>query len=187
MSSPEITLLLSELSRGRRDALDRLLPLIYDELRALAHHRLAGQAPGRTLTTTSLVHEAYLKLFDQTALVWNDRRHFFAVAAKAMRQIVIDHARRRSARKRGGGVPAVELDPQVVGGPEPVPDVLALDDALRRLEELDPRLGRVVELRFFTGLTVEETADVLRLGVRTVKRDWRKARAFLFDCLGPAA
>jgi len=180
MAPEDITQLLIQLRDGHRRAQESLLPLVYDQLRAMAHRRLWGGGPGRTLDTTELVHEAYLKLFDQTRLSVADRRHFFAVAAMAMRQIVVDHARRRRSLKRGGDFKRLEL----ASGDLPVDDraaeIVSLDEALRRLAEVDDRLARVVELRFFGGLSVEETAEVLEVNARTVKRDWRKARALLF-------
>jgi RNA polymerase sigma factor (TIGR02999 family) len=186
MSGGEITRLLGELRAGRREALDDLLPLVYAELRDLARRRL-GCAPGvATLSATEIVHETYLRLADRPGLALEDRRHFFAVAAIAMRQILVDRARRRRARKRGGGQRPLDLDQVQAGAEDPVELVLSLDQALRRLAEVDERLARVVELRFFGGLSVEEAAEVLEVDPRTVKRDWRKARALLLDSLGGA-
>lgn len=178
----EITQLLVELRDGHTQARDRLLPLVYEELRAMAHWRLA---PGgqRSLDTTELVHEAYLKLFDRTVLTVQDRRHFFAVAAMAMRQIVVDHAKRRQRLKHGGGMKRVDLDSKDLAVEDRIEEILSLNDALRRLSEMDARLGQVVELRFFGGLSVEEAAEVLGVDPRTVKRDWRKARALLYNML----
>jgi RNA polymerase sigma factor (TIGR02999 family) len=185
----EVTRLLAELRTGDRTALDRLFPLIYDELHGRAHHQLARHRPGDTLSTTALVHEAYLKLTDSAGQSYNDRIHFFAVASRAMRQILVDHARRKLAEKRGGGLRPVSLDPADLASPDRAEELLALDEALGELAALDERLARTVELRFFGGLSVEETADVLGTSPRTVKRDWRKARAFLYDAvrrsLGP--
>jgi len=169
---------------GDRAALNELLPLVYHELRGMARRALGPSGRDVTLDTTALVHEAFLRLHGQDSLTLQDRRHFYSVAALAMRQIVIDHARRRAARKRGGGSRRVDLedaDLRVEGRAE---ELLALDDALSRLSELDGRMGRVVELRFFGGLSVEETAQVLDIDPRTVKRDWRKARAILHAALG---
>ena len=178
----EITLLLAELRDGEKRALDRLFPLVYDELHARAARERRRQSPGETLSTTVLVHEVYLKFADAAVLEVEDRRHFFALAARAMRQIVLDHARRRLARKRGAGLRLVTLDPADPAGAaaavDPA-DLLALDQALTCLAELDERLARMVELRFFAGLSVEETAELMEVSPRTVKRDWRKARAFL--------
>jgi len=177
-----VTQLLRDLREGQRDAQDGLLALVYDELRALAHRQLTtGQRP--TLTTTVVVHEAYLKLFDQTRLVWDDRRHFFAVAALAMRQIIVDHARHKRAAKRGRGQEPLDIDVHEVPVEDRADDILALDEALTHLASIDERLAHVVELRYFGGLTVDETAEVLEVDARTVSRDWRKARALLHASL----
>jgi RNA polymerase sigma factor (TIGR02999 family) len=182
----DITELLVALREGRRDAQDQLLPLVYDELRSLAARRLGRAGADRTLGPTALLHETYLRLFDQTRVELNDRRHFFAVAAIAMRQILVDHARRRLALKRGGDQVRVPLDDRDHATDERLEEILSLDEALVRLKEMDERLARVVELRYFAGLTVDETADVLGVTGRTIKRDWRKARAVLYDMLhGP--
>jgi RNA polymerase sigma factor (TIGR02999 family) len=183
-TSQEITRLLHSYGEGNREAFDRLVELVYGELRAMAHNALGPWTGDSTLGTTALVHEAYLKLRQPGGLEWNDRRHFFAVAARAMRQIVIDQARRQSARKRGGDFQRVELDAAELPLHDSPERILALDEALSRLSGLDERLGRVVELRYFGGLSVEETAEVLDVDPRTVKRDWRKARAILFAALG---
>jgi RNA polymerase sigma factor (TIGR02999 family) len=185
-NSGDVTRLLLEIRDGRGDALQELFPLVYEELRRIAHHRRPS-GPGATVSTTELVHEVYLRLFDQTRLEFNDRPHFFAVAAMAMRQIVVDRARRRAALKRGGGAARVDLDAAGLSVHDGVEDILSLDEALRRLEGVDPRLARVVELRFFGGLSVEETAEVVGKDPRTVKRDWRKARALLFTMLSDGA
>jgi RNA polymerase sigma factor (TIGR02999 family) len=179
----EITKLLRSIREGDRQALDRLFPIVYDELRAAAHRQLARGRPGDTLQTTALVHEAFLKLAGTVAADWSDRRHFFAVASRAMRQIIVDYARARTAQKRGGSAPNVELDEARVAIGERAEGLVALDAALERLETLSERSARVVELRFFGGLSVEETAEAMELSERTVKREWRKARAFLFDAL----
>jgi RNA polymerase sigma factor (TIGR02999 family) len=184
VSPDDITQLLVSLREGRREALNDLFPLVYEELRLLARRRLPSGTV-QTLGTTALVHEAYLKLFDHTRLTVHDRKHFFALAAKAMRQIVIDHARRKSALKRGGDLRRLDLEDSEIAMDDRAPDLLALDEALSHLAHLDERLARVVELRFFGGLTVEETADVLAIDARTVKRDWRKARAVLHRELEP--
>jgi RNA polymerase sigma factor (TIGR02999 family) len=183
----EVTRLLERLREGDAEALDRVLPLVYEELRAIAHRQLARGRPGQTLDTTALVHEAYLKLVDAKGGGWNDRRHFFAVAATAMRQIVVDRARRRNALKRGGGAEPSLLDESRLGMDTRATEILALDQALGRLSRLDERLTRLVELRFFAGLTVEETAGVLDISERTVKRDWQKARALLHGFMSPPA
>lgn len=178
----EITALLTALRDGDRGALDRLFPLVYRELHDRAHRQLARHRPGETLSTTALVHEAYLKLTDSAHQSYQDRVHFFAVASRAMRQILVDYARRTTAAKRGGGHP-VSLDPDAIANPGRAEELLALDEALTQLEKLDGRLARIVELRFFGGLSVEETSDVLEISPRTVKRDWRKARAFLYQAI----
>lgn len=187
MAAQEITRLLLSLREGNRDAYHELLPVVYRELRELARRALGRQSRDFTLGTTALVHEAYLRLHDRGPLTVEDRRHFYAVAAIAMRQIVVDHARRRRTLKRGGAMQRVDLEAARVSAHDAAEDLLALDEALSRLQRLDERLGRVVELRFFGGLSVEETADVLEIDPRTVKRDWRKARAILYASLaGPA-
>ena len=177
--SVDITRLLGEWRAGDREAANRLFPLVYRELQALAHRQLARHVPGDSLVTTALVHEAYLKLVDRRRASFNDRGHFFAVAARAMRQILVDQARKRSSQKRGGGLHRIDLDEQKVPLAERAAEVVALDEALTRLEVIEPRLGRVVELRYFGGLSVEETAEALDLSPPTVKRDWRKARLLL--------
>ncbi|HVS02415.1 MAG TPA: ECF-type sigma factor [Thermoanaerobaculia bacterium] len=179
MGSPgEVTRLLQAHQAGDVGALDRLVPLVYDDLRRLARRQLAGHRRGH-LDTTALVHEVYLKLVDQTRIPGESRRHFLAVAARAMRQVVVDFARRRQARKRGGEQVHLTLDAATVAVEEEAEMLLALDEALRRLGELDPRLIRVVECRFFAGLSEEETAGALALSTRTVQRDWTRARAWL--------
>jgi RNA polymerase sigma factor (TIGR02999 family) len=179
----EVTELLRRLRNGDPEALSLIVPLVYGELRELARRQLAGRRPGRTLNTTALVHEAYLKLVDVDRLDWADRRHFLAVAATAMRQIIVDHARRRCAQKRGGGVEPSLLAEGRLGMDTQATEILAIDQALGKLSRLDERLTRTVELRFFAGLTVEETARVLGSSERTVKRDWQKARALLHGFL----
>ena len=184
MPTPDITQLLISLRGGRREALNELFPLVYDELRVIARRRLSGQRGDRTLSTTALVHEAYLKLTDQTRLSLSDRKHFYAVAAMAMRQIVVDHARRSQAQKRGAGRRRVDIESAVLSVDDRADEIVAIDEALQRLSRVDDRMARVVELRFFGGLTVEETAEALEVDPRTIKRDWRKARALLYLELG---
>ncbi len=183
MAAADITRQLVALRGGDRGALDGLLPAVYDSLKAMAHRRLGLRASDRTLDTTSLVHEAFLKLFDQTQVELQDRRHFFAVASIAMRQIVIDNARRHAAAKRGGGAPHLPLDDAAIAVDRDAELLVSLDEALSRLSRVNERSARVVELRWFAGLSVEETAEVLEVDPRTVKRDWRKARALLHEAL----
>ena len=178
-SEPDITGLLLAWRAGDRGALDRLFPLVYDALRGIAHRQLRGEHPDRTLGTTALVHEVYLKLVDQTRVQWTDRGHFFAVAARAMRRILVDQARRRGALKRGGASRPVSLTDVPVAVEERAETLIALDEALSELSELDERLSRVVECRFFGGLTEEETAEALGVTGRTVRRDWTKAKGWL--------
>ena len=178
----EITVLLAALRNGDLAAMDRLFPLVYREFRDRAHRQIARRRPGETLSTTALVHEAYLKLSGSGNHSYQDRIHFFAVASRAMRQILVDYARRSTAEKRGKGR-AVTLEPEVVANPDRAEELVALDEGLECLEQLDPRLLRTVELRFFGGLSVEETADALGVSPRTVKRDWQRARAFLYDAV----
>jgi RNA polymerase sigma factor (TIGR02999 family) len=185
-AATEVTELLVALSAGDRGAMDRLFPLVYRELQACAHRQLARRSSGETLNTTALVHETYLKLTANDRQTYTDRVHFFAVAAGAMRQILVDYARRAAAGKRGGGMREVSLDLAKVGAAGRADELIALDEALTELAAADARLARTVELRFFGGLSVEETADVLGTSPRTVKRDWRKARAYLYDALRSA-
>ena len=180
MRPAEVTALLERWSAGDRAALDELMPIVWGELRRIARRRLARERAGHTLQTTALVNEAYLRLVDQDRVRWQNRAHFFGVAARMMRRILVDHARARAASKRGSGVVAVPLEQARPPAPVSGVDVLGLDAALLRLSALDPRQGQVVELRFFGGLTVEEVAEVLGIAPITVKRDWRMARAWLF-------
>jgi len=178
-SQHEITQLLRAWSEGREEARERLMPIVYDELHRLARVHMGRERPGHTLQTTALVHEAYLRLIDASVENWNGRVHFFAVCAQMMRRILVDWARSRQSLKRGGNLRPVELDDALVVSPQPEVDLVGLDDALRALETVDPRKCRVVELRFFGGLSVEETATVLAVSVETVMRDWRLARSWL--------
>ncbi|HVS65283.1 MAG TPA: sigma-70 family RNA polymerase sigma factor [Thermoanaerobaculia bacterium] len=175
----EITDLLIAIREGDSSATSRLMPLVYDELHAMARRQLRRYRPGQTLNTTALVHEAYLKLVEPARANWNDRSHFLAIAATAMRYIVVDYARRRSAQKRGGDAHHTSLDAAELGIEGSVVETLALDQAIERLAAVSGRLARLVELLFFGGLTEEEAAGVLGISERTVRRDWRKARAFL--------
>jgi RNA polymerase sigma factor (TIGR02999 family) len=178
-SVDDATKLLDAIGRGDADAGARLLPLVYEELRALAASYFRRQPDNHTLQPTALVHEAYLKLVNQTAAHWNDRAHFFAVAAKAMRHILVNHAHARNAEKRGGGATRIVLGDDLAPTPERDFDAIALDEALNRLAALDERKARVVELRFFSGLSVDEVAHVLSVSKTTVEADWRLARAWL--------
>jgi len=175
----ETTELLRAWAGGDKGALERLTPRVYNELRRIAGHCMQNERPGRTIQTTALVHEAYLKLIDIANVGWQHRAHFFALSAQIMRRILLDRARRRVAAKRGGATPRVNLDevPDVSSGR--ARELIALDDALNELAEIDPRKARVIELRFFGGLSVEETAEVLEVSPDTVLRDWRLARARL--------
>lgn len=175
----EMTQLLVDWSNGDQSALDRLLPLVHAELRKLAHHYMSRERPGHTLQTTALVNEAYLRLVDQRDVRWENRAHFFGIAARSMRQILVEYARQRRARKRGGDAQRVELDEAALLSDEPNTDLVALDEALRELAEVDERKSRVVELRFFGGLNVEEVAEVLGVHANTVVRDWDMAKAWL--------
>jgi len=188
---PPITELLRDWRLGSQQALDRLMPVVYRALRMIASRHLAHERRDSTLATTALVHEAYVRLVDQREVDWQNRAHFFAIAARVMRRIVVDEARRRRRAKRGRG--AVPLDLESVAelshadGGVPLPDVLALDRALAALEAMDPQQGRIVELKFFGGLTVEEIAAVMNTSTRTVKRDWAVARAWLYRALHEGA
>jgi RNA polymerase sigma factor (TIGR02999 family) len=175
----DVTGLLLAWRSGDGDALNRLLPLVYEELRRIAHRQLGRERPGHTLETTGLAHEAYLKLIDQRRVQWADRAHFFAMAARVMRQVLVDQARRRGALKRGATPVRVSLSDVPLTIDERAETLLALDEALTELAAVDDRLGRVVECRFFAGLTEEETAEALGVTSRTVRRDWTKAKGWL--------
>jgi RNA polymerase sigma factor (TIGR02999 family) len=179
----QVTRLLASVREGNRQAIDHVFDLVYAELHSAARRQLARARPGQTLETTVLVHEAYLKLVDSAHAHWTDRGHFFAVAAKAMRQIIIDYARWTTRQKRGGDVQKVSLDGIDLAGEDRASELVALDAALTRLESFSERLARIVELRFFAGLSIEETADALQLPPHQIKREWRKARAFLFQAI----
>ena len=182
MESPsphEVTGLLLDWSNGNKEALDKLTPLVYEELRRLARHYMRREKPGQTLQTTALVNEAYLRLVDQKTVHWRDRAHFFAVSAQIMRHILIDHARRRHYAKRGGSAQRIPLDEVAVMSTERAADLITLDEALTDLSRTYPRKGKVVELRYFGGLTIEETAEVLKVAPITVRREWNSAKAWL--------
>lgn len=178
-SPQEITELLLSWSNGDQAALDQLMPLVYPELKRLARLYMGRENPGHTLQASALINEAYLRLVDRQNVQWQDRAHFFAAAAQLMRHILIDHARRQRYGKHGGRAPHFPLDDVAVVSQEPADGLVALDEALTSLATVDPRKSQIVELRFFGGLTVEETAEVLKLSTVTVKREWRSAKAWL--------
>lgn len=175
----EITRLLIAHGDGDRQAFEELVPLVYEDLRRVARRQLGRHRAQGTLNTTALVHEAYLKMVDQTRVEINDRNHFFAIAARAMRQIIIDYARKRSAQKRGGGKRPISLDKVQIAVTEQAEMMLAIDSALKKLSTLNERLTRVFECRYFAGLSEQETADALAMSLRTVQRDWMKGKAWL--------
>jgi RNA polymerase sigma factor (TIGR02999 family) len=175
----QITQLLQDWRGGDRKALDALLPLVYKELRRLAHHQLRSERSDHTLQSAALVHEAYLRLAGMNSPLWESRTHFFAIAGQLMRQILVDYARRHGAAKRGGSVCKLSLEEATPTPRRAAVDIVALDDALRALTRIDPRQSRVVELRFFAGLSLEEISDALEIAPATVQRDWTAARAWL--------
>jgi RNA polymerase sigma factor (TIGR02999 family) len=179
-SPPEVTQLLVDWSNGNKAALDQLMPLVYKELRRLASQYLRRERHNHTLQSAALVNEAYLRLVDYSNLRWQDRAQFFGLAAQLMRRILIDHARSHHYAKRGGGAQRVSLDEAAILSQERASDLVALDDALTSLAAVDPRKSQVVELRFFGGLNIEETAEVLKLSSMTVQREWRWAKAYLY-------
>jgi len=181
-----ITELLIGWNQGDKGALDRLMPLVYDELRNVARHRLAAEDSRQTLESAALVNETYLRLVDQERVEWRNRAHFFAISARMMRRILVDHARQRRAAKRGGDMPRLSLDQSLGLLERKDLDVVALDEALGNLSKLDPQQARVIELRFFGGLTIEETSEALHISPATVTRDWVTAKAWLFDQLNRA-
>jgi RNA polymerase sigma factor (TIGR02999 family) len=176
----DITDLLNTLGNGGRAAVDRLYPMLYKELRTIAHRQRRGQRPDHTLNTTGLVHEAYVKLIGLDRMSWQNRGHFLAVAAQAMRRVLVDYAVAARAQKRGGRLQRVSLDDAMLRAERPLEQLIAVDDLLHRLEILNPRLTRVVECRFFSGMSIEETASALQSSPATVKRDWALARAWLY-------
>lgn len=183
-NAENITVVLRAVAEGDREASAKLLPLVYEELRKLAAVRMKQLPPGQTLQPTALVHEAYLKVAGRADDGWDGRHHFFAAAARAMRDIVVDHARRKGAVKRGGDRRRVDLEHVDAEAKRPGEDVLALDEAIKRLEADDPRKGQIVNLRYFAGMTVEETAAALAVSVGTVEREWRYIKAWLVTELG---
>ena len=179
LSSNEVTGLLRAWGRGDEEAMQKLMPLVYDQLHAAARHYMAGERAGHTLQTTALIHETYLRLVDIRHVEWQDRAHFLAVCARLMRRILIDFARSRGYQKRGGAAPHVNFDEQLVVSAGPDFNLVALDDALNRLAQVDERKSKVVELRFFGGLDVKETAEVMKVSADTVMRDWKLAKVWL--------
>ena len=179
-TSPDVTQLLLAWSDGDREALERLTPLVYRELKKIAESYLRRERAGHSLQPTALAHEAYLKLIDQQNVRWQNRAHFYGIAAQAMRRILVDHARARLTEKRGCGDAVVSLDEAVDVSDERADQLVALDDALKRFAHLDPQKSRVVELRYFGGMTLEETAEVLEISRATVIREWRMAKAWLY-------
>ncbi len=179
-ASPDVTQLLLNWSKGDQAALEELMPLVYGELRRLASAYLRRERPNHTLQSTALVHEAFMRLVNQQEVHWQSRAHFFAIAAQMIRRILVDHARSQRAEKRGSGAVKLELDAALAIPLKTDVDLVLLNDALDRLAEMDPRQSRLVELRFFTGLSIEETAQVMQLSAATIKREWNAARAWLF-------
>jgi RNA polymerase sigma-70 factor, ECF subfamily len=178
--NPDVTLLLSALTRGDEGAASKLIPAVYDELRRLAGSYMRRERVDHTLQATALVHEAYLKLIEQRSVNWQSRAHFFGVAAQLMRRILIDHARGHSRQKRGGDEQKISLDEALVFSEQQADELLAVDDSLNQLAKIDPRQAKIVEMRFFGGLSVEEAAEVLGVSPKTVKRDWSVAKAWLY-------
>jgi RNA polymerase sigma factor (TIGR02999 family) len=176
----EVTQLLAAWRDGDQQALDKLMPLVYDELRRLAHRYMKRQSDGQTLQTTAVVHEAYLRLAGRDEVHWQNRAHFFAVCAQVMRNLLVDRARARQTEKRGGGINQVEVDAGGIAAPTQRDEILDLHEALEKLNQIDPRKSRIVEMRYFGGMSVEETAAVLELSPITIKREWLKARAWLY-------
>src|SRR5438874_4548704 len=179
-STHDVTELLIEWSNGDKAALDKLMPLIHEELRRLAHHYISHERPGHTLQTTALVNEAYLRLVNRKGVHWQNRAHFFAIAATLMRSLLVDHARSHAYAKRGGDARKITIDEAMIVSQERAAEVVALDDVLKQLANFDPQQSRIVELRFFGGLTIDETAEVLGLSPATIKREWSTARAWLY-------
>jgi RNA polymerase sigma factor (TIGR02999 family) len=179
----EMSQLLRDWSNGDQAALNKLMPVVYRELHRLAHHYMRNERAGHTLQTTALVNEAYMRLADYKRMRWQNRAHFFAVAAQVMRRILVENARSRNYAKRGGGVQTVELDETAVVSASRAAEVIAVEEALTELESWDARKGRIVELRFFGGLTIDETATVMKISPTTVQREWRSAKAWLYKAI----
>ena len=184
LAADDVTRLLQEWSDGSDDAFERLIPLVYEDLSRIAHRQLRGERPDHTLSTRALVHESYLNLVGKPGGEWRSRAQFFAVASRAMRRVLIDHARRRKAARRGGGAVPITWTDGVGSEERDLDQLLSLDEALSALAERHPRMGRIVECRFFAGMTVEATAEVLHTSPRTVERDWARAKAYLYRELG---
>ena len=180
LSPQEVTQLLADWGKGDRSALDKLLPLVHSELRRIAQRQMRQERAGHTLQATALVNEAYLKLAGQQGFDWQNRAHFFAVCAQVMRHILIDHARAHAREKRGGGAVQVSLNDALVVADDQAAHFIALEEALRVLERLDPQKGKIVELRYFGGLSIDEAAEVMNVSPRTVRREWQRARAWLY-------
>jgi len=178
-SQKEVTQLLIDWGKGDQAALEKLLPLVDGELRRLAGRYMRRESPGHTLQTSALVNEAYLRLIEQKSVHWQNRAHFFGIAAQLMRRILVDHARRRQYAKRGGAAQKVSLDEAAMAPQDRAAELVALDEALAQLAAMDERKGRIVEMKFFGGLTTEEVAEVLKVTPRTIEREWRKAKAWL--------
>jgi RNA polymerase sigma factor (TIGR02999 family) len=176
----DVTQLLIDWSNGDKSALDKLVPVVEQELRRLAHHYMRGERQGHTLQTTALVNEAFVRLANRKRVQWQNRAHFFGISAQLMRTILVDHARSHATAKRGGGAEKLELNDALVVSQQKAADVIALDEALKELELIDPRQSRIVELRFFGGLTVEEAAEVLCVSPITIKREWSSAKSWLY-------
>jgi RNA polymerase sigma factor (TIGR02999 family) len=187
ISSQEVTQLLADWGRGDKSAFDKLFPLVQDELRRIARRQMSQERPGHTLQATALVNEAYLKLAGQNGFEWQSRAHFYAVCAQVMRHVLIDHARGHARHKRGGGAVQVSLDEVDLLAEHRADELVALDEALCSLEAFDPQKSRIVELRYFGGLSIEETAEVLDISPRTVRREWRRSKAWLYRMISEGA
>lgn len=183
----EVSALLADWTNGDPAARDKLIPFVYDQLRRLAHRHMALERPGHSLQTTALVNEVYLKLVNQREATWQNRAHFFALASQVMRHILVDYARTRNRTKRGGEAERVSLEESMVVSNERFAELVALDEALSSLAEIDPRGSQVIELRYFGGLSIEETAEVLKISPATVMRDWSKAKAWLYRAITDSA